>query len=153
MQRTLVLVKPDTLQRGLVGEVIGRFERKGLKLVGLKMLKAGDDLLNEHYGHHADKPFFANLRQFMQSSPLIAMVWEGSEAVEAVRLLAGVTDARAADAGTIRGDLGMSKQNNLIHASDSEENAKQEVERFFGSDELFDYDKSEYLHIYAEDEL
>lgn len=152
MQQTLVLVKPDALQRGLIGEIIGRFERKGLKLIGLKMLRAGDELLSEHYAHHVDKPFFVNLRRFMQSSPLVAMVWEGVEAIEAVRLLAGVTDARAADAGTIRGDLGMSKQNNLIHASDSPQNAAAEVARFFSPDELHDYDKSEYLHIYAEDE-
>ena len=153
MQQTLILVKPDAVQRGLIGEIIGRFERKGLKLVGLKMMRVGDELLHEHYTHHADKPFFANLAAFMKSSPVVAMVWEGREAVEAVRLLAGSTNARQADAGTIRGDLGMSFQNNLIHASDSAENALAEVERFFNKEELFNYDKSEYLHLYAEDEL
>ncbi len=152
MERTLVLVKPDGVQRGLIGEIIGRFERKGLKLVGLKMLQAGDKLLNDHYAHHADKPFFANLKQYMQGSPLAAMVWEGAEAVEAVRLLVGPTNARKAPAGTIRGDLALSPQKNLIHASDSSANAKTEVARFFELSELFDYDKSEYLHLYAEDE-
>src|SRR5688500_389849 len=102
MEQTLVLIKPDSVQRGLVGEVIARFERKGLKLVGLKMMRAGDELLRDHYSHHADKPFFADLANFMKSSPLVAMVWEGKEAVESVRLLAGSTNARQADAGTIR---------------------------------------------------
>jgi nucleoside-diphosphate kinase len=116
-------------------------------------MQAGDRLLSDHYAHHADKPFFASLADFMKSSPLVAMVWEGRDAVEAVRLLAGSTNARQADAGTIRGDLGMSFQNNLIHASDSAANAQAEVERFFNKEELFKYDKSEYLHLYAEDEL
>jgi nucleoside-diphosphate kinase len=153
MERTLVLVKPDGLQRGLVGEIIVRFERKGLKLIGLKMMRAGDELLNDHYAHHADKPFFAGMKAFMQSSPLVAMAWEGAECVEAVRILTGVTDARKAGAGTIRGDLAMSMQNNLIHASDSVENAQAEVTRFFAPGELHEYDKSEYLHLYGQGEL
>lgn len=152
MERTLVLVKPDAVQRGLIGEIISRFERKGLKLVGLKMMQAGDGLLNDHYAHISDKPFFSGLKDYMQSSPIQAMVWEGKEVVDSVRLLVGPTNARQAAAGTIRGDYGMSPQNNLIHASDSNENAKVEVERFFKPDELFTYDKSEYLHIYASDE-
>lgn len=152
MERTLILVKPDGVQRGLIGEIISRFERKGLKLLGIKMLRAGDDLLATHYAHLTDRPFYAGIKDFMKSSPLVAMAWEGVECVEAVRTLVGPTNARKAAAGTIRGDFGMSSQNNLIHASDSPENGQAEVGRFFVADELFDYDKSEYLHVYGQDE-
>jgi len=147
-ERTLVLVKPDGVQRGLVGNVISRFERKGLKLVGLKMLSADDALLNTHYSHLIEKPFFASLTEFMKSSPLIAMVWEGVEAVEAVRILTGPTNSKKAAAGTIRGDYGMGLTSNIVHSSDSVENANEEVQRFFSDDELFDYDKTEFLHVY-----
>lgn len=153
MERTLVLIKPDGVQRGLIGEVITRFERKGLKLVGLKMMSVSDALLYEHYAHHVDKPFFAGVKKFMKKSPIVAMVWEGFECVEAVRILAGATKGRIADAGTIRGDLSMSVQQNIVHASDSVENAKDEVKRFFDDNELFEYEKSEYEHLYADDEL
>lgn len=152
MQRTLILVKPDAVQRGLVGEIISRFEKKGLKLIGIKMLQAGDELLNDHYAHHADKPFFADLKNFMKSSPIVAMIWEGKEAIETVRLMVGPTNSRQAPPGTIRGDFSMSGANNIIHASDSPETAKAEIPRFFEPSELFEYDKSEYLHLYAPDE-
>lgn len=152
MERTLVLVKPDAVQRGLVGQIVSRFEQKGLKLIGLKMLEAGDELLRDHYAHHVDKPFFSGLTDFMKSSPIVAMAWEGLEAVEAVRILVGPTNSRKAPAGTIRGDFGMSPQNNLVHASDSVENGQSEVERFFEAEETFSYDKGEYLHLYASDE-
>jgi nucleoside-diphosphate kinase len=150
MERTLILVKPDGVQRGLVGEVISRFERKGLKLISLKIMRAGDELLQEHYAHIADKPFFVDVKRYMQSSPIVAMAWEGLECADAVRILVGPTKAREAAAGTIRGDLAMSQQNNLLHASDSAENGQIEVGRFFKSDELFEYDKTEYQHIYAD---
>jgi nucleoside-diphosphate kinase len=152
MEKTLVIVKPDAVQRGLIGEVIGRFERKGLKLVGLKMLQAGDELLDAHYAHHSDKPFFEDLKNFMKSSPLVVMAWEGVGCIEAVRLLVGPTNARQAAAGTIRGDFGMSPQNNLIHASDSGEASAAELARFFEEGELQTYDKSDYSHLYAPDE-
>jgi len=152
MEKTLVLIKPDAIQRGLVGEITHRFEKKGLKLIGMKMMRLDDALLREHYSHIADKPFFPGISNFMQSSPVIALCWEGLEVVEAVRILCGITKARAADAGSIRGDLAMSIQSNVVHASDSVKNAREEVKRFFNSEELFDYDKAEYLHVYAEDE-
>ncbi len=152
MERTLVLLKPDAIQRGLVGEVTRRFETKGLKLVGMKMMHLDEAVVLEHYAHLVDKPFFAGVKQFMQSTPVIAQCWEGVEAVDAVRIIVGITKARAADAGSIRGDLAMSFQCNVVHASDSLETAKREVERFFGGEEIFDYDKTEYMHVYSEDE-
>jgi len=151
-EKTLVLVKPDAIQRGLIGEIVSRFERKGLKLVGIKMLGLDDAILKEHYAHLADKPFFAGLSNFMKSSPVIAMCWEGLEVVSAVRLLCGITKARAAEAGSIRGDFAMSVSCNVVHASDAVDNAKNEVVRFFKEEELQDYRKSEYEHVYAEDE-
>lgn len=152
LEKTLVLAKPDALQRGLVGEIISRLERKGLKLVGLKMIQAGDEILDAHYSHHSDKPFFEDLKNFMTSSPLVAMVWEGVEAVEAVRTVVGVTNSRKATPGTIRGDFGMSISNNIVHASEDSKVAKEEVERFFKGNELFEYEKNEYLNVYGEDE-
>ncbi|OGD63001.1 nucleoside-diphosphate kinase [Candidatus Beckwithbacteria bacterium RBG_13_42_9] len=152
MQRSVVLVKPDGIQRGLVGEIIARFEKKGLKLVGLKMMKLTDEVLDEWYAHHKEKPFFGALKDFMKSSPIVAMLWEGLECVEAVRKLCGVTLGRAAEAGSIRGDFSMSQQVNLIHASDSVENAIKEERLIFDKNEIFDYDKSEYLYVYSVEE-
>lgn len=151
-ERTLILIKPDAIQRGLVGDITARFEHKGLKLVGLKMMTLDEAKLREHYAHLTDKPFFAGLASFMQSTPVIAMCWEGLEVVETVRRLTGITKAREAELGSIRGDFAMSTACNVIHASDSTENAEIEVKRFFNSDEIYNYDKSEYLHVYAEDE-
>lgn len=153
MERTLVLLKPDAIQRGLVGEITSRFEKKGLKMVALKMMSLSEAVLREHYAHIADKPFFPGVASFMQSSPVIAMCWEGLEAVDAVRLITGITKARAADGGTIRGDFAMSVSCNVIHASDSIETAKKEVPRFFKPDEIHEYHKSEYEHVYNEEEL
>ncbi len=152
MERTLVLIKPDAVQRGLVGEVTKRLEQKGLRLVGMKMMHLGEAVILEHYAHLKDKPFFSGIKKFMQSTPVVAQCWEGVEAVEAVRILVGITKARAAGAGSIRGDLAMSFQCNVVHASDSVENAKNEVARFFKKDELFTYDKTEYMHVYSDDE-
>lgn len=153
MERTLVLIKPDAIQRGLVGAIVARFERKGLKIVGIKMLSLDDVVLQEHYAHLADKPFFKSLAKFMKSTPVIALCIEGVEVVNAVRLLCGITKSREAEAGSIRGDFAMSVSCNVIHASDSVESAGKEVARFFKHDELFDYEKTEYLHVYSEDEL
>jgi nucleoside-diphosphate kinase len=152
-EKTIVLIKPDAIQRGLMGQIISRFEVKGLKLVGMKMMPLDEALLREHYAHIADKPFFADLAKFMQSTPVIAMCWEGLEVVDAVRRITGITKARQAEAGSIRGDFAMSVSCNVIHASDEVENAKKEVKRFFHEDELHDYKKSEYEHVYAGDEL
>lgn len=149
MERTLVLIKPDGIQRGLVGEVVARLERKGLKMVGLKLLRADDALLSEHYSHLADKPFFAEIKQFMQSTPIVASCWEGVDVVDTVRLLCGVTKAREAAPGTIRGDLAMSIQCNLVHASDSTETAVAEVARFFKPEELFSYSVALLGQVYS----
>lgn len=151
-ERTLILIKPDAIQRGLVGDITGRFEKKGLKLVGMKMMALDEAVLREHYAHIADKPFFPGVAKFMQSTPVVAMCWEGLEVVDAVRRITGITKAREAEAGSIRGDFAMSVSCNVIHASDTVENAEKEVKRFFNPDEIHSYDKSEYLHVYGEDE-
>lgn len=152
MERTLVLIKPDGIQRGLAGKIITRFEEKGLKMIGCKMMALDEAVLREHYAHIADKPFFPGVAKFMSSSPVLAMCWEGLEAVDAVRLITGATKARQADAGTIRGDFAMSVSCNVIHTSDSVETAGKEVPRFFKSDELYDYTKGEYEHVYNDEE-
>ena len=140
MERTLVLIKPDAMQRDLVGELIQRFERKGLKLVGIKMMALSDELLDEHYSHLAGRDFFGEIKTFMRSTPVIACCWEGVDCVDTVRIMCGITKAREADPGTIRGDLAMSVQANLVHASDSLETAQVEIPRFFKANELFDYE-------------
>ncbi len=141
LQTTIVLLKPDALQRDLLGEVIGRFERKGLKIVGLKFIQLSDALLDEHYAHIADKPFYAGVKDYMMQSPVVAIALQGPDAVDEVRKVVGVTDPRKADAGTIRADFSMHIEANIIHASDTAENAEAEQKRFFGDDEIFDYKK------------
>jgi nucleoside-diphosphate kinase len=131
VQRSLVLLKPDAVQRGLIGELIARFERKGLRVVGLKLVLATDDHAARHYAEHKDKPFFPSLRQFITSSPLVAIACEGDQAVPVIRGLIGPTDGRTAPAGTIRGDYALSKSNNLVHASDSPESAERELAIWF----------------------
>lgn len=150
MTRTAVLVKPDGLQRGLIGEIIGRFERKGLKLVGLKMVSMTDAQLTEWYVEHKQKSFFGELKSFMGSQPVVAMVWEGIDTVTVVRKLVGTTLGREAEGGSIRGDFGMSQQFNLIHASSSNEDAKREIEILFNVDELFNYSSVLETVVYAE---
>jgi len=148
MERTLVIAKPDAVQRGLVGEIIKRLEQKGLKLVGMKMASLDEAILRTHYAEHVEKAFYAGLEEFMKSSPVILMAWEGYECVESVRVLIGATNPRQAAAGSIRGDLAIGVGRNLIHASDSKASGEREVDLFFDKAELFDYDKSEYMHIY-----
>lgn len=148
MERTLIIAKPDALQRGLVGEIISRLERKGLKLIGLKMARLDSTLLRAHYAEHVEKAFYTDLEEFMKGSPVVLMAWEGYECVDSVRLIVGATNPRQADAGTIRGDFAIGQGRNLIHASDSKASGKDEIKRFFEPDELFDYDKSEYMHLY-----
>ena len=152
MERTLIIAKPDAVQRGLVGEIISRLERKGLKLIGMKMASLDESVLRKHYAEHLEKPFYAGLEEFMKSSPVILMAWEGYECVESVRLLVGATNPRQAAPGSIRGDLSVGTGRNLIHASDSVVSGLREVTTFFANKELFDYDKSEYLHIYEDSE-
>lgn len=152
MQQTAVLIKPDAFQRGLIGEIMQRFERKGLKIVGLKMMTLTDDILDEWYEHHKDKSFFSDLKSFMMWTPIVAMVWEGQEAISAVRKIVGTTKGYEAEAGSIRGDFGMSGQQNLIHASDSPESAKKEVGLLFNKKELFKYESASECLIYAQEE-
>jgi nucleoside-diphosphate kinase len=139
MQQTLILIKPDGVQRRLVGDIIERFEHKGLRLAGLKLLKPSRDLAEKHYAVHKGKPFYDSLLQFLTSGPTVAMVWEGREAVVVARNLIGATDGTKAPPATIRGDFALSVQNNLVHGSDSPDNAKVEIELWFGTGELVSY--------------
>lgn len=148
VERTLVLLKPDALQRNLLGEVVTRFERKGLKIIGIKMSLLTDEMLEEHYSHLADKPFFAGLKKYMKQTPVVALALEGEGCVEAVRLITGATLGAEADAGTIRGDFSMAVPGNIVHASDSKEAAEEELYRFFNEDELFEYRKVDELYLY-----
>ena len=142
MERTLVLVKPDGVQRGLIGEVISRLERRGLKLVGMKLMQVDDGLARQHYGEHVDRPFFAGLVDFITSSPVVAMAWEAENAVEAVRNTMGQTNPTASPPGTIRGDLGLDIGRNLVHGSDNPESAMRELTLFFTGAELLDYSRA-----------
>lgn len=152
MERTLILIKPDAIARGLAGAILQRFEQKGLKIVGLKLLKLDDAILREHYSHLADKPFFPGIALFMKSLPVIALCLEGKEAVEVCRALCGVTNSRKAAPGTIRGDLSSSMQANLVHASDSIDTAGVEVARFFKPAELHSYEHPLLHFLLATDE-
>jgi len=140
-QRTLVLLKPDAVQRGLVGDIIGRLERRGLQIAAAKLIQVDEALAHRHYGEHVGRPFFDGLVKFITSSPLMAMVVEGVQAVEAVRATMGSTDPQAATPGTIRGDLALSIGLNLIHGSDSAESAEREIGLFFSPEEVVDYSR------------
>ena len=142
MEQTLVLVKPDGVQRGLVGEIIGRLERRGLKLVAMKLMQVDEALAHRHYGEHVDRPFFAGLVSFITSGPVVAMAWEANNAVEIVRSTMGVTNPANAAPGTIRGDLGVDIGRNLIHGSDSVESAERELALFFQPEEIVAYARS-----------
>ena len=141
MQRTLVLIKPDAVQRGLSGEIIARLERRGLKLAGMKMLHVTQELAHRHYGAHVDKPFFNSLVNFITSSPLIAIAVEGENAVDVVRTTMGATNPVEATPGTIRGDFGLTIGMNLIHGSDSPESAETELALFFDESEIIEYER------------
>lgn len=151
-EKTLVILKPDCVNRGLVGEIVHRFERKGLKVVGMKMEVIKPEVLHEHYGHHASKPFFPGLVKFMTSIPSVLMVLEGKEAVKVVRKMAGVTSGRDAEFGTIRGDFSLSVQTNIVHVSEDLAAAKTEINRFFKTHEIHSYQKLDFEWIYGEDE-
>jgi nucleoside-diphosphate kinase len=153
LQQSVVLVKPDALQRGLLGEIIHRFERKGMKLIGLKMMRLTDEILDKWYAHHKDKAFFKDLKQFMQSSPIVAMLWEGIDAIKVVRKIVGATSGREAEAGSIRGDFSMSQQLNLIHASDAEESAQKERHLVFEDKEIIHWQSAEEALFYSREEL
>ncbi len=131
-EHTFVMIKPDGVARGLIGEVIGRFERKGLRLERMRMLTISEELARRHYGEHLEKPFFPELLEFITSGPVVAMEWSGPEAIAAARALMGATDPQKADLGTIRGDLGLAVTQNIVHGSDSPVSAQRELELFFG---------------------
>jgi len=152
MEKTFVILKPDCINRGLVGEVIHRFESKGLKIVAMKMEHLSEKVLEEHYSHLVSKPFFPSIKKFMQSSPSILMVLEGRKSVDVVRKMAGVTEGIDADPGTIRGDFSLSIQNTIIHASDSIETAPKEIRRFFRENEILEWDKVDSEMIYSDNE-
>lgn len=143
MERSLVLLKPDTVQRGLIGELTGRLEDKGLKIKGMKLMKVGDELAREHYKEHVEKDFFSDLFEFITSSPIVAMVVEGEQAISVIRGMMGATNPFEADPGTIRGDYGLDLTKNLIHGSDSPESADREIDLFFDENEILDYELTE----------
>jgi nucleoside-diphosphate kinase len=147
MQQTLILIKPDGVQRRLVGSIMQRFEQKGLRLAGLKLTKPSLELAEKHYAVHKGKPFYDSLLRFLTSGPTVAMVWEGREAVLVARTLMGATDGAKAPPATVRGDFALSVQNNLVHGSDSPENAKLEIDLWFGPDELVSYQSTDQYWI------
>ena len=152
LERTLVILKPSAVQRGLIGEITSRFERKGLRLVGMKMMQLTDDILNEHYAHLSERPFFQRVKESMMASPVVACCYEGGDAIQIVRSMTGATNGRVAVPGTIRGDYSVSSQENIIHTSDSPKTAAEEVKRFFKQDELFDYKLVSLPFLYYSDE-
>lgn len=153
MEKTLVILKPCTVERGLIGEIISRFEKKGLYLVGMKMTWLTDEILSEHYAHLKDRSFFQRIKDAMSGCPVIVCCWEGVDAIQVVRTLAGATNGRNAAPGTIRGDYSMSVQENIVHASDSPETATIELKRFFLDSEIFEYKPNNLLSLYANDEF
>lgn len=153
MERTLVILKPSCIERNLIGEVIGRIERRGLIIAGMKMIQLDESILKEHYAHLVDKPFFPSIVASMTACPVIVMCLEGKDVVSVFREMTGVTNGRKAAPGTLRGDFCMSGSLNIIHASDSVENAKIELDRFFKPGEIFDYKPANLGFIYGDDEL
>ncbi|MBU6079515.1 MULTISPECIES: nucleoside-diphosphate kinase [Allobacillus] len=148
MERTFVMVKPDGVQRNLVGDIVSRFENKGFKLAGAKLMQISQNLAETHYGEHSDKPFFGELVNFITSGPVFAMVWEGENVIATARKMMGATNPKDADVATIRGDFGLTVGKNIIHGSDSEESAKREIELFFLNEELVDYQKDQDTWVY-----
>jgi nucleoside-diphosphate kinase len=153
MEKTLVIIKPCALQRELIGEIITRFERKGLQLCGIKMIQLNDTILAEHYAHLVERPYFKRIKDSMMITPVIVCCWKGVDAVHIVHAMAGKTNGREAVQGTIRGDFSVSVQENIIHTSDSVENAESELNRFFKQDEIFDFKLNNLGFLYASDEL
>lgn len=153
MEKTLVIIKPGAIQRGLIGEVILRFEKKGLQLCGMKMMQLTDEILIEHYAHLAQRPFFKRIKDSMMITPVIVCCLKGLDAVHIVHEMAGKTNGREAAFGTIRGDLSMSVQENIIHTSDTVENAAIELARFFKKEEIFDFEQNGLIFLYANDEI
>ncbi len=153
MEQTFVILKPSTISRSLVGDIIERYQRKGLLIAGIKMMRLDEEILRVHYAHLVDRPFFPLILDSMMATPVIVMVLEGNDAVEVVRTMTGATNGRKAAPGTIRGDFSMSGQENIVHASDSVGNARIEIERFFRPEEIFSYSLVTQSALYAPDEL
>lgn len=149
-EQTLIIIKPDAIHRSLLGEIVNRFERKGLKIIGMKMEKLDEDTLDDHYSHHADKSFFTDLKEFMQEAPVVLIALSGIDAIAATRRIVGDTAGHEAEAGSIRGDFSMSVQSNLVHASDSPETAEAELEIFFDEDDLFAYERNDFSLVYSD---
>ncbi|WP_033828549.1 nucleoside-diphosphate kinase [Bacillus andreraoultii] len=141
MEKTFLMVKPDGVQRGLIGEIITRFEQKGFQLVGAKLMQIPTSLAEEHYGEHREKPFFSELVSFITSGPVFAMVWQGENVISTARQMMGSTNPKDAQPGTIRGDFGLTVGKNVIHGSDSKESAEREIALFFNNEELTNYTK------------
>lgn len=152
-EKTLIILKPDSIHRGIVGEILDRFEQKGIKPVGMKMIKMTDLLLDKHYAQHKGKHFLPRLKKFMKSLPVILVVLEGLDVVRVVRNMCGPTDGKNAPPGTIRGDYGMSISANIIHSSEDLKAAKREIGIFFNKNEIFSYSRPDIHFYYAEDEL
>lgn len=152
MEKTLIILKPSAIQRALVGQVINRFQQKGLTIAGIKMMQLDEKILREHYAHLVERPFFPTLLKSMMATPVIVMCLAGKDVVTVVRAMTGATNSRVAAPGTIRGDFGMSGQENIIHASDSPENAVIEINRFFAPNEIFEYQPITIPSIYSPDE-
>ena len=152
IEKTLVLLKPCTLQRGLAGEIISIFEKKGLHICGMKMMMLTNELLSEHYAHLSEKPFFQRVKDSMMTAPVVALCLQGVDAIAAVRALAGPTNGRNAAPGTIRGSYCMSFQENIVHASDGPETAAVELKRFFRDEEIIEWKQCTFPYLYANDE-
>lgn len=148
MERTFIMVKPDGVQRGLIGEIVNRFEQKGFKLVGAKLMQISNSLAEQHYGEHKERPFFGELVEFITSGPVFAMVWEGEDVISISRNMIGATNPQEATPGSIRGDYAVTVGKNIIHGSDSPESAKREINLFFKEEELIDYTKQDNDWIY-----
>ncbi|MBB4823771.1 nucleoside-diphosphate kinase [Sporosarcina luteola] len=142
MERTFLMVKPDGVQRNLIGEIVSRFEKKGFTLVGGKLMQISQDLAEQHYGEHKERPFFGELVDFITSGPVFAMVWEGENVISTARLMMGATNPKESAPGTVRGDFAVTVGKNIIHGSDSPESAVREIGLFFKEEELVSYDKS-----------
>lgn len=153
MEQTLVILKPSAIERCLVGDIISRIQKKGLIITGMKMMRLDETILREHYAHLVDKPFFPSIVASMTASPVICMVLKGIDAVAVFRKMTGVTNGRKAEPGTLRGDFCMSGSKNVVHASDSVENAIKEINRFFRPEEVLDYTPGNFGFLYAEDEI
>jgi len=148
MEKTFVMVKPDGVQRGLIGEIVNRFEQKGFTLVGAKLMQISQELAEEHYGEHKERPFFGELVEFITSGPVFAMVWQGENVIKTSRLMIGATNPQEANPGSIRGDFAVTVGKNIIHGSDSAESAEREINLFFNESELVNYEKQDKTWIY-----